>query len=296
MRKISSYLYPNRIQLLADVAGSIPTEYTNVYQRTVKIYQGVDNVLEFDIKNADQKRLELVTDPTITDITLNVMDEAGNDVGSYAVDTATGLKGIAKAIIPSADLANFTPQFFRYSVTATKDTHTIPLYADSRFGAVGTIELIGSAMPVTRASRVFDTFNGEIDFAGTVMKHSSAIPAKFYEARPTETLTFDVQISSGFLGQVYLESTKDMTISVNSWTHSTKTTIFDNIASGVKTSGVHTVSITLPVGENNYFRLSWNWPPLSSIYSGMDIYGGYGSDNGPGKVEKVTVYSGDIPC
>ena len=31
MQKIQSYLYTNRIQLLADVAG-FTTEYTNVYQ------------------------------------------------------------------------------------------------------------------------------------------------------------------------------------------------------------------------------------------------------------------------
>ena len=77
MRKISSYLYPNRIELLANVAG-FTTEYTNVYQRTVKIYKGVDNVIEFDIKNADQKRIDLSENPVLTDLYLNVMDAQGN--------------------------------------------------------------------------------------------------------------------------------------------------------------------------------------------------------------------------
>ena len=60
MQKISTYLYPNRIELLADLAG-FTTEYTNVYQRTLKIYNGIDNTLEFDMKNADQKRIDLST-------------------------------------------------------------------------------------------------------------------------------------------------------------------------------------------------------------------------------------------
>jgi hypothetical protein len=190
MQKISSYLYPNRIELLADLAG-FTTEYTNVYQKTVKIYKGVDNVLEFDIKNADQKRIELSTTPSITDITLNVMDASGYAMGTYTV-TPTATKGIATVTIPQADVADIRHQFLKYSVTASKDNATIPLYADSRFGAVGTIELIENAMPRFRDDVIYDRFSGEIDFQGTVKNHTSAIPCKFYEAIPATEMSFEV--------------------------------------------------------------------------------------------------------
>jgi len=287
MQKIQSYLYTNRIQLLADVAG-FTTEYTNVYQKTVKIYNGVDNVLEFDIKNADQKRIDL---STLSNIELNVMDVTGNALPNspYTI-TPTATKGIATVTIPDMDLGEYTTQFFKYSVTATKDGNTVPLYADSRFGVAGTMELISNAMPSFRDDRVYNTFTGEIDFAGNIQHRSSAIPAKFYETVATENLTFQVNISSGFLGKIYLEGTTDMTISVNSWLNASQTTIFDNISSNVKTSAVSTVTITMPVGSNNYFRLTWQWPPTTSISSYMDIYGGYGADNGPGKVVSVTVF------
>jgi hypothetical protein len=287
MQKIQSYLYTNRIQLLADVAG-FTTEYTNVYQKTVKIYSGVDNVLEFDIKNADQKRIDL---STLSNIELNVMDATGTALPSspYAL-TPTATKGIATVTIPDIDLETYPTQFFKYSVTAFKSGYTVPLYADSRFGVAGTMELISNAMPTFRDDRIYNTFTGEIDFAGNVMHRSSAIPAKFYETVATENLTFQVSISSGFLGKVYLEGTTDMTVSVNSWLNASQTTIFDNISSNVKTSAVSTVSITMPVGSNNYFRLTWQWPPTTSISSYMDIYGGYGADNGPGKVVSVTVF------
>jgi hypothetical protein len=287
MQKIQSYLYTNRIQLLADVAG-FTTEYTNVYQKTVKIYNGVDNVLEFDIKNADQKRIDL---STLSNIELNVMDASGNALPNspYTI-TPTSTKGIATVTIPDMDLGDYTTQFFRYSVTATKDGNTVPLYADSRFGVAGTMELISNAMPTFRDDRIYNTFTGEIDYSGNVLHRSSAIPAKFYETVPTETLTFQVVISSGFLGKVYLEGTTDMTISVNSWLNASQTTIFDNISSNVKTTAVNTVTISMPVGSYNYFRLTWQWPPTTSISSYMDIYGGYGADNGPGKVVSVTVF------
>ena len=287
MQKIQSYLYTNRIQLLADVAG-FTTEYTNVYQKTVKIYSGVDNVLEFDIKNADQKRIDL---STLSSIELNVMDATGTALPSspYAI-TPTATKGIATVTIPDIDLETYPTQFFKYSVTAIKSGYTVPLYADSRFGVAGTMELISNAMPTFRDDRVYNTFTGEIDFSGNVLHRSSAIPAKFYETVATENLTFQVSISSGFLGKIYLEGTTDMTVSVNSWLNASQTTIFDNISSNVKTSAISTVSITMPVGSYNYFRLTWQWPPTTSISSYMDIYGGYGADNGPGKVVSVTVF------
>jgi hypothetical protein len=287
MQKIQSYLYTNRIHLLADVAG-FTTEYTNVYQKTVKIYNGVDNVLEFDIKNADQKRIDL---STLTQLELNIMDAAGNALPSspYTI-TPTATKGIATVTIPDIDLGEYTNQFFKYSVTALKNGNTIPLYADSRFGVAGTMELISNAMPTFRDDRVYNTFTGEIDFAGNIQHRSSAIPAKFYETEPTTTVSFEVNISSGFLGKVYLEGTTDMTISVNSFLNAGQTTIFDNISSNVKTSAVSTVTITMPVGSNNYFRLTWQWPPTTSISSYTDIYGGFGSNSGPGKVVSVTVF------
>jgi len=287
MQKVQSYLYPNRIIVTADLAG-FTVEYKNVYQRQVKIYKGVPNVIEFDIKNADQKRIDLTT---VSSISLNVMDAGGKALTNspYTVTPNTPLTGICTATIPANDLASLGHQFLTYSLTAVINGVTTLLYADSRFGATGTFELVGWATPQTRASRVYNTFTGEIDFAGNVQHRSSAIPAKFYEAVPTTSLTFAVDISSGFLGTVFLESTTDMTVAVGSWQNSTKTTIFDNTASGTPTSAESVVTITQTVGTANYFRLTWMWPSTTTMSSYINTYGGFGSDTGPGKVVSVTV-------
>ena len=288
MQKISSYLYPNRIILTADLAGSIPTEYTNVYQRTIKIYRGVPNVLEFDIINADQKRIDL---STVTSLSLNVMDTSGNGLPNspYTITPNTPITGLSRVTIPAIDIANLKDQYLQYSVTAVISGVTTLLYGDTRFGATGTIEIMGSAAPTAKTNRVYDTFTGEIDFAGNVMHHSSAIPAKFYEAVATTNLTFAVDISSGFAGTVYVEGTTDMTISINSWLNATKTTIFDNTSSGTTTSAESISSLTIPVANYNYFRVTWQWPSTTSISSYITTYDGYGADNGPGKVVSVTV-------
>jgi hypothetical protein len=92
MQKISSYLYPNRIELLIDLAGST-VEFTSVYQRNVKLYNGIDNTIEFDIKNADQKRVDLTT---LSIIELNIMDASGNSLPNspYAITPILEKKGI----------------------------------------------------------------------------------------------------------------------------------------------------------------------------------------------------------
>jgi len=285
MQKIQSYLYPNRIILLADLAG-FTVENTVVYAKTVKIYKGVDNVIQFDVQNADQKRLDLVTAPSITNLKMNVMDAAGNALTNspYTI-SSTALTGIATVTIPSADTVGIDHQFLKYSVVATDaNNHTIPLYTDSRFSAVGTIEVVGSATPTVHKNKVYDRFQGEINFMGNVINHTSAIPCKFYEAIPTTVMNFSVKLTN-FIGTIYVEATEDMTASVESFksapqlqsmTYSVATTTTLNF------TGVPVTNST--TGQSyNYMRVSWMYP---------DVWQ-YGSQQNPaliyGTVDTVTV-------
>jgi hypothetical protein len=252
MQKISSYLYPNRIELLADLAG-FTTEYTNVYQRNVKIYNGIDNTIEFDIKNADQKRIDL---SILTDIQMNVMDASGNALPNspYTITPIPSMKGLATVVIPKEDLVDLTEQFLGYSVSALKDGSDLMLYADSRFGAVGKIELVGSAMPVTKADRIYKTFAAEIDLQGLPISHSSSIPTQFYEAVPTTSLTIDINFT-GFKGSIWIEATTDNTISVDSFkTRGLK--LLDTVTT-YATATTGNISFDLDIGSYKYFRVSY---------------------------------------
>ena len=248
MQKILSYLYPNRITLLADLA-SFNVEYTNVYQRNVKIYNGIDNTIEFDIKNADQKRIDLTT---LSNIELNLMDSQGIALPNspYTV-TPTALIGIAKVTIPQDDLADLNDQYLKYSVSAVKNGDDILLYADSRFGAVGTIELDGSAMPVFRDPTVYKEFYAEIDLLGHELYHSTAIPAKFYEAVKSNNFNFTVDLT-GFTGTIKLEATTDDTVSVESFRVRGK-----ELASSTLSNTTGSIQFSATAGEYSYFRINF---------------------------------------
>lgn len=267
MQKISSYLYPNRIELLIDLAGFI-VEFTSVYQRNVKLYNGIDNTIEFDIKNADQKRVDLTT---LSIIELNIMDASGNSLPNspYAITPILEKKGISYVTIPQEDLVDLTPQFLTYSVSATKNGKDVMLYADTRFGAVGVIELIGNAMPTFRDDKIYKTFTGEIDFMGNVIYHTSAIPATFYEAVPTSQLWFAIDVT-GFVGKVWLEATTNSTISVNSYLHATKLREYTCPTATTTTIRFDNVD----VADFKYFRV---------------LYQGNSPINPTGTVDKVTV-------
>ncbi len=280
MQKIITYSYKNRIQLLADLAG-FNVEYTNVYQRNVKIYNGIDNTLEFDIKNADQKRIDLAS---FSSISLNIMDVSGNGLPNspYTV-IPTSLKGIAAVTIPSQDLVGLTPQSLEYSVTAMKGTEAVILYSDSLFGAIGMLELAGSILPTPKIDRVFDSFSGEIDYMGNVLHHSSAIPATYYEAIPTTTLNFAITCTN-FIGDVYLEATKDQTIAVESFRYSPK---LQTWATTVSTTTTITFN-NIPVADYCYFRVVWHSPLNGFFYATTSPYNP-GFINNLGTVDKVTV-------
>jgi len=285
MQKIQSYLYPNRVILIADLAG-FNVENTIVYAKTVKIYRGVDNVIQFDVQNADQKRLNLVTSPVLTNLKMNLMDSQGNALpNSPYTLTNTSITGIASVTIPIADLAGIAHQYLKFSVTGTDaNNNTVPLYTDSRFSAVGQIEVVNYATPIPHVATVYDRFQGEINYMGNVINHTSAIPCKFYEAVPTTAMNFSVHLTN-FIGQIYVEATEDMTVSVESFKNATQLQTMTYSVATTTTLNFSGVPVTNPTtGQSyNYMRVSWKFP---------DVWQ-YGSQQNPsityGTVDTVTV-------
>jgi hypothetical protein len=158
MQKISSYLYPNRINVVADVA-LFPVRWNIVYQNRVKIYQGVDNVLTLDVKNSDQKRIDI----SDMDIKMSITDVLGKEF--ITVDVVPGLTtGLATITLSAEDLEILTPQFLNFTIYRENEdlTKTI-LYADTQFGAVGKMELLGSAVPVEYKPREITRFTAITD-------------------------------------------------------------------------------------------------------------------------------------
>ena len=264
MQKISSYLYSNRIQAVVNLAAS-PLEWRIVYQRKFKIYQGLDNVLELDIKNAEQKRIDITT----YTMKFVIMDQLNQEVYAGDVDTETGIKGIGIMSIPASALDSITPQFLKYTVYILNDDETkTPVYGDTQFGVTGTMDLLGSAMPTGLPPKVIKTFTYEIDVRdptwATRNYHSEAV-----EINPVNDGVGPGEVELEFMfsslaADITVQTTKDGVVSTaTTWT---------NVETFNVTSATTTVTKTYPTNADT------NWLRITYIAQA----------NATGKIDKVT--------
>lgn len=219
MQKISSYLYPNRINIVADVA-VFPVRYKIVYQNRVKIYQGVDNILTLDVKNSDQKRID------ITDMTLKMSVMDANGKGFLEADvTPTATTGLATVNITEDDLINIDPQFLTFSIYRENDDGTKTIfYADTQFGAMGNMELLGNAINTDTPQRYITRFNPTTYTNPNpqyTIWYSDAVEIRkpnYLEAAGADSFQLDIAFSN-LEGTVVIEYTTEAVVGANiAWT------------------------------------------------------------------------------
>lgn len=212
MQKIQVYLYPNRITVLTNLDENLTnTEWRIVYQRQVKIYKGIDNIIEIEVKNNDQKRVEI----GISQLKLVLMDQSRNHIGTY---TAQSLEdstqvGLARLTIPASDLQNLDPQFLKFAVYQVNDIfENILTYTDSQFGALGSIQLLDGINSITSTTRRYDRWTTETNYQGSrweqrkIWHISEAIPLTDYRAQPVQQVTLKIKMND-YSGTIYVEGT-----------------------------------------------------------------------------------------
>jgi hypothetical protein len=213
MQKISSYLYPNRVEVVADV-DLFPTRWKIVYQNRLKIYQGVDNVITFDVKNTDQKRIdisEMILKMSITDV-------AGKQIAIVDVEPKE-TTGLATATITEGSLTTLDPQFLSYALYRINDDETkTVVYADANFGAFGQLELVGSVVAIPTPARYITSFNPDTHHNARppyITYYSDAVEVRkpnWLNLEEDDSLELDFKFNKGN-ASVTVQFTRDATIS-----------------------------------------------------------------------------------
>jgi len=212
MIKIPVYLYPNRITMIINLEDdSANTEWKIVYQRNIKIYKGIDNIIELELKNLDQKRVEIGT----AELKLVLMDQSRNQIATYTADSLedSTIKGLAKVRIPAFDLEDFSPQYLRFLVYRQTSENTLT-YTDSHFGAIGTIELLNGMNTDTTVTVKYDRFTKETNYTAAryedrkINFYSEAIPIQTYKAQLVTLMSLTLYLDN-FKGEIEVQGTKN---------------------------------------------------------------------------------------
>ena len=210
MQKIQFYLVPNRITVTTDMAG-FTTEFRKVYQRTIKLYKGIDNTLQFEVRASDQQRQNVVG----SQIYVQFYDSTRKELFNATGQAITSMPGMLAVVIPAADIADISPQDLNVVARLITDESDTVLYGDSQFGLATTCQILDGYNTVSSYQDEAVHFNYEVDkhaYTSEIVQVGSGI-------NDAATRNMEVELVGDFIGSVHVEVSKDKSTALgNTWT------------------------------------------------------------------------------
>jgi hypothetical protein len=202
MQLIPRYLVKNKTNIVANGAGFV-TEYKPVYTRQLKVYKGIDNVLEYKLLNADQKPIVL----TGYTAKFQAFDENDSLIIEHDGVNINASKGLFKVTITENDLLNIKQQYLSYSIhLVDSNGDNIITYSNSHFENNGTMYVSAGAYPGPRSTYTASTFiEVTEDTPYWVSETLTAEPG----INGNEALHTAVVYTDSFVGDVIVQATLD---------------------------------------------------------------------------------------
>lgn len=212
MQLIPRYLVKNKTTVIANEAGFL-TEYRAVYTRQLKVFTGIDNVLDFKLINADQKPIDLAN---YSSIKFQVFDENKSLIIEHDGVNVNQSKGLFKVTITENDLLNVKSQYLSYSIyLVDSNSNNIITYTDAHFGGCGTIYVDTCQYPGPRDTYSVTTFT-------EVTEDTPYWISETLDAEPgingNEALHTAVVYTDSYTGDVIVQATLDNQVTgTTSW-------------------------------------------------------------------------------
>jgi uncharacterized lipoprotein YehR (DUF1307 family) len=127
--------------------------FRKVYQRTMKIYKGVDNRLDFQVRNNDNKAKNITE---LDSVTFNIIavDTKGIQL-QKAVTIETATEGKMYVLLSEADIQDLERGYYQFSMFYTDgDGNRFPLYGDSQYDALGQLHVIDGAFDIDSTTQI----------------------------------------------------------------------------------------------------------------------------------------------
>ena len=137
------FIYTQR-QIVVLLSGNSPRAFMPVYAKTLNLHKGVDNKLQFQFLNQEQKPVD-ITGKTIT---CRILNYDGTEVLiTKALTLELPLTGIAYLHLNPADIENIPAQKCYYSLEIPVGDFDYPVFVDPAAGARGDINIVNSVLP-----------------------------------------------------------------------------------------------------------------------------------------------------
>jgi hypothetical protein len=115
-----------------------------VYAKPLTLHKGVDNQLQFQFLNQEQKPVDI----TGKSITCRIINNEGNQVLlQKALTLQLPATGICALILNAADLENIDAQKCYYSLEIPVGDFDYPVFVDQNAGARGVMNIVNSVLP-----------------------------------------------------------------------------------------------------------------------------------------------------
>lgn len=143
MYSTSVKIYTPR-QTVVLYSGSSPRRYQTVYSRNLKIHKGIDNQLQFQFINQDQKPVN-ITGKTLSCRILNKDNTV--ILLQKALTPVYPLTGIAVLNLTMSESLKLDTTLCNYSITIPDGEFDYPVYTDDNSGGNGIIDVTEEVMP-----------------------------------------------------------------------------------------------------------------------------------------------------
>lgn len=212
----SVYLYPNRIDVYANVDLWVHERYRKVYQRNLKVYRGVDNRIEFRVKSSDQKPVNITNKTVVFRLIARETQELLIKKDCESLDPATGKIFL---MLTQNEMLEIEPSMYQYSLSyevreINGNYHTVtesyPIYVDSQYGASGIMEVFPGIAGEAKPSSVVEEFKhyNVYDSVNENFIISGIFPAYAQMVTSDSTHTFQLYFTN-FSGRVVLQASLD---------------------------------------------------------------------------------------
>jgi len=214
------YLYSNKLDVFTNPLDSWTTErYRRVYNRNLKIYRSVDNRIDIQVRNSDQKTSNITGSTLVFNLITRETKDLIFQKDFSSMDLVTGKVTV---ILTENEMLDIDPGFYDYSIikevretvdsTEYKVTSRIPMYMDSQYDTIGTLEVLGDVFGEVTPSVAIDKFEYVNPFT-TGEEDSKFFISSIVDVKPTfnsaGTLHTFQFYSSNYRGTVTIQGSLD---------------------------------------------------------------------------------------